>query len=161
MSHIMPIRAATAAGLLFVTLLAVALPARAQPITYLPQGDQWTPAARDAFYSTDQGSRLIPYGWARALRQPDGTPFLADSLARYGYLPNPGSTSPDLPVGFTVAPDPLAPNGGSPSLGMNCAACHTRQITQGGRTLRIDGGPALSDFQSFLSDLDKAVHYYS
>ena len=156
MSRVTPTKAAGTVCLFLVTLLAATQPAAAQPITYLPQGDQWTPAARDAFYSTDQGSRLIPYGWARALRQPDGTPFLADSLARYGYLPNPASAPPGLPAGFTVAPDPLAPSG-SPSLGMNCAACHTRQITQDGRTLRIDGGPALSDFQSFLSDLDKAV----
>ena len=40
---------------------------------------------------------------------------------------------------------------------MTRAACHTRQITAGGIEYRIDGGPAIVDFQSFLEDLDTAV----
>ena len=40
---------------------------------------------------------------------------------------------------------------------MTCAACHTRQIEVAGTAYRIDGGPALVDFESFLSDLDVAV----
>ena len=40
---------------------------------------------------------------------------------------------------------------------MTCAACHTRQITAEGKTYRIDGGPAIVDFQSLLADLDAAV----
>jgi mono/diheme cytochrome c family protein len=40
---------------------------------------------------------------------------------------------------------------------MNCSACHTRQIAVGGTEYRIDGGPALTDFQAFLTDLDGAV----
>jgi hypothetical protein len=40
---------------------------------------------------------------------------------------------------------------------MTCAACHTRQITAEGKAYRIDGGPAIVDFQSFLTDLDSAV----
>src|SRR6266851_264814 len=42
-------------------------------------------------------------------------------------------------------------------IGMTCAACHTRQIEVAGTSYRIDGGPAITDFQSFLSDLDTAV----
>ncbi len=42
-------------------------------------------------------------------------------------------------------------------VGMTCAACHTRQISSGGIQYRIDGGPAIVDFQSFLADLDTAV----
>ena len=40
---------------------------------------------------------------------------------------------------------------------MTCSACHTRQITAEGKSYRIDGGPAIVDFQSFLTDLDAAV----
>ena len=40
---------------------------------------------------------------------------------------------------------------------MTCAACHTRQINVAGTNYRIDGGPAIVDFQSLLSDLDVAV----
>ena len=87
------------------------------------QGAGWTDAERKDFYSRDQGSRLIPLRWMMALKTKDGGPFMADSLARYGYLPNQWSIPAGLPVGFTVS-------GGSDgqTLGMTCSACHTRQI---------------------------------
>ncbi len=138
--------------LVLAMLLTPATPARADPFTPLPQGPKWTAATRDAFYTIDQGSRLIPYRWALALRQPDGAPFLADGLARYGYLENPNSPTKGLPIGFMVAPE-----AGIPTLGMNCSACHTRQIDTNNRTYRIDGGPALADFQALLADLDAAM----
>jgi hypothetical protein len=94
---------------------------------------------------------MIPLRWLQVLKQPNGQPFLADSLARYGYLPNPDVTT-GLPVGFTAS-GPV----GSRIVGMTCSACHTRQITAEGKIYRIDGGPAIVDFQSLLSDLDAAV----
>ena len=93
----------------------------------------------------------MPLAWMRALKQPDGQAFLTDALDRYGYLPNPDGSN-GLPVGFTAA----GPQG-SEIVGMTCAACHTRQIEVDGTAYRIDGGPAISDFQSFLADLDAAV----
>jgi hypothetical protein len=126
----------------------------AQP-TWIPmsQGPAWTPEARANFYSRDQGSRLIPLRWISALKQANSAPFMADSLARYGYLPNEASSPPGLPVGFTVAN--TTTNG--ETLGLTCAACHTRQITVQAKTYRIDGGPAIVDLQSFLADLDGAM----
>ena len=124
------------------------------PAAYTPidQGPQWTPQLRAAFYSVDQGSRIMPLAWMRALKQADGTPFLTADLARYGYLANPDD--PDgLPVGFTAA----GPQG-ERSIGMTCAACHTRQIEMHATTYRVDGGPAMVDFQTFLTDLDDAVN---
>jgi hypothetical protein len=118
---------------------------------FVNQGPNWTVATRADFYSRDQGSKMIPLAWLRALKQPNGQPFLADSLARYGYLPNPANRD-GLPVGFTAS----GPTG-SRTAGMTCAACHTRQITAEGKAYRIDGGPAIVDFQSFLADLDAAV----
>ena len=94
---------------------------------------------------------MIPLAWLRALKQADGQPFLADSLARYGYLPNPANTS-GLPIGFTASGP-----AGTRVVGMTCSACHTRQIIAEGKPYRIDGGPAFADFQSLLSDLDLAV----
>jgi hypothetical protein len=87
----------------------------------------------------------------QALKQPNGEAFLADSLGRYGYLPN--NDTPGMPVGFTVA----GPSGGE-IIGMTCSACHTRQITVDNMAYRVDGGPAIVDFQSFLADLDTAVN---
>src|SRR5271170_4979106 len=116
------------------------------------QGIAWTSEARADFYTRDQGSRLIPLRWIAALKQSDGSPFMANSLARYGYLPNELSTPPGLPVGFTVSNTTTGE-----TLGMTCAACHTRQISVQGKSYRVDGGPAIVDFQSFLSDLHLAM----
>ena len=118
---------------------------------YVKQGKAWTAAARADFYSRDQGSRIIPLAWLRALKTAGGQPFLHDGLARYGYLPNPGSRS-NLPVGFMAAGP-----AGRQDAAMTCSACHTRQIAVGGIEYRIDGGPAIVDFQAFLADLDAAV----
>ncbi len=117
----------------------------------LPQGPSWGETTAQEFYTTSQGSRLIPLAWIQALRASDGKGFMADGLTRYGYLANTTSASP-LPVGF-VADSTV--NG--PVLGMTCAACHTREISAGGVTYRIDGGPALADASRFLLDLDDAV----
>lgn len=114
---------------------------------YTQQGSNWTETARTTFYSQDQGSRIMPLRWMQALKQDNGKPFLAGHLSRYGYLENAKSPQ-DLPLGFTVNGD---------AVGMTCAACHTRDIEVKGKTYRIDGGPAIVDFQSFALDLEAAV----
>src|SRR5258708_33402449 len=49
----------------------------------------WTADDRQAFYTTSQGSHMIPYLWFKALRRLDvDEPFGGDQLARYGYLAN-------------------------------------------------------------------------
>lgn len=123
-------------------------------LTYVDQG--WSAADRDTFYTTSQGSRMMPYDWYRALRRLDiDEPFGADQLQRYGYLANERSTT-NLPVGFVID-DRTTPK----QLGMSCAACHTGQIEyqKNGsiRQLRIDGAPAGADFQSFLTELTAAA----
>jgi hypothetical protein len=122
-------------------------------LTYAAQG--WSTADRETFYTTSQGSRLMPYAWFKALKRTDADqPFAADKLLRYGYLAHDVSpTNPEgLPVGFVVD-GPVA----SGELGLTCAACHTGQLEyrQGGivHALRIDGAPAKTDAQQFLTDL--------
>ncbi|HEX3496815.1 MAG TPA: di-heme-cytochrome C peroxidase, partial [Methylocella sp.] len=141
-------------ALLCAATLTSSGPVRAEdsnPI-FINQG-AWSahPELRAEFYSQDQGSRIMPLSWLEALKQSDGSPFLADSLSRYGYLPNPANSN-GLPVGFTSSETP-----GGQFAGMTCAACHTRQISADGKEYRIDGGPAIVDFQTFLADLDVAV----
>jgi cytochrome c551/c552 len=135
----------------FAFLLSIP-PSVAEPVI-VDQGTKWTAFARKDFYSRDQGSRLMPLRWIVALKQPNGEPFMADSLGRYGYLPNKDSQPAGLPVGFTVASGKDGQD-----IGMNCSACHTRQIEVAGTSYRIDGGPGIVDFQSFLADLDIAVN---
>jgi mono/diheme cytochrome c family protein len=126
-------------------------------LQYAKQG--WTAEDRQAFYTTSQGSHMIPYLWYKALRRLDADePFGGDQLARYGYLPNEKSAkNPEgLPVGFVIDGD-----ASSGFLGMTCAACHTAQIEyqNDGATqqLRIDGAPATAHFQLFLTELTAVV----
>jgi hypothetical protein len=128
-----------------------------QTLHYAKQG--WTAEDRQAFYTTSQGSHMMPYLWYKALRRLDADePFGGDQLQRYGYLPNDKSNlNPEgLPVGFVIDGDAT-----SGFLGMTCAACHTAQIEyqKDGATqqLRIDGAPATADFQLFLKDLTEVT----
>ena len=128
----------------------------ASTITYAAQG--WLDADRETFYTTSQGSHLIPYAWFKALRRTDvAESFAADKLLRYGYLAHDVSpANPEgLPVGFVID-GPVALG----QLGLTCAACHTGQLEykKDGETraIRIDGAPAKSDFQQFLTDLREA-----
>lgn len=134
----------------FLTIMS-AVVASAQT-AFVDQGEDWTPGLRTQFYTQDQGSRIMPISWMRALKLPSGEAFLNDALARYGYLPMEGRADADLPVGFTTNG-----TGADMAVGMTCAACHTRQIDVGTASYRIDGGPAIVDFQAFLKDLDDAV----
>src|SRR5437763_432345 len=122
------VRGALAASVVFAGAFGLAGLVSADPppppaaagVAYVQQDPAWA-KLRDAFYAQDQGSRMIPLAWAKALTT-DGKPFLRDSLTRYGYLANPNSDK-GLPIGFTAS-GPL----GSEALGMTCAACHTREI---------------------------------
>ena len=118
-------------------------------VVYVDQGTKWSADNRKQFYSQDQGSQIMPLKWMQALKQSSGDLFLADSLQRYGYLPNVESPTPGLPIGFTV---------NKQYIGMTCAACHSRQIYVNNTAYRVDGGPAIVDFQSFAVDLGKAVN---
>ena len=80
--------------LVSVSLLASTALAAVQSVD--EQG--WDAATRNNFYTQDQGTRLIPWSWISALRQADDSPFMVDSLARYGYLPNPKSSPANLPI---------------------------------------------------------------
>ena len=150
--------------------------------TYLNQG--WTEAERQQFYTTPQGSYLLPYEWFLYLEQPaNDRLFRADEyMERFRYLVNPKNPSnPDgLPVGFAKEAPPVGPDGQrnetvllrpfmgpnakdadfpKPNawLGLTCAACHTTQLSYKGITLRIDGGPTLADFNEFISTLITAL----
>ncbi len=118
------------------------------------QGTNWTSTTRNQFYTQDQGSQIIPLAWFRALKQVNGLSFSASSLGRYGYLPNPSSPVAGLPVGFSTNVDRQT---GVTHVGLTCSGCHTRQITVSGVSYRIDGAPAITDVNTFLSDMDSAV----
>ncbi len=139
------------------SFLLSAVPNFAQPTPPKPvplvQG--WTDTDRQWFYTTTQGSELMNYQWFMALEQPGSqVSFAADSLTRFGYLPNAkSSTNPDgLPVGFVADSD-----GSTRYIGMTCAACHTGQVKYNHTLFQIDGAPCRADLYAFLKELRAAV----
>lgn len=134
-------------------LLLLATSALAAPPQHLPQN--WSATDWDWFYTTPQGSKLIPYAWGLSLeRVDDETLFFADGLARLGYLPNAKSgDNPDgLPVGFVRDPGLAGDH-----IGMTCAACHTSQVNYKGNVYQVDGAPTDADLFGFLAEISEAV----
>lgn len=124
-------------------------------IVYLDQG--WSAADSLWFYTATQGSNLLPYGFFLVLEQSDSSAlFRADeNIDKYGYLPQrQTSSNPDgLPAGMVR--DEYQ---GKAYMGFTCAACHTTQINYQGSGIRIDGGPAYSDMETFMIDLAETLY---
>jgi hypothetical protein len=139
---------------------------------------QWTQQQRDWFHHADQGTQTfgIPYEWFIALEQPAlslSSPGLFSDTAyldRYGFIPSyadPGNS--DLPVGFAhggrveeVSGETLFnPQTKKPmtSLGLTCAACHTGRFTYQGKTVLVDGAPALTNIQKFQQAIGLSIIY--
>ena len=125
---------------------------------YLNQG--WSSQIRQLFYHTPEGSRMMPYDWFMALESAGGQEMFAatTNLERYGFLK--GEVSPTLnpgglPIGFAIDPANVPERGRF--VGLTCAACHTTDIDVGGQRVRIDGAPALIDFDRFYADLAATV----
>jgi processive rubber oxygenase RoxA-like protein len=145
-------------GVAVLILFGISAGARAQAPgsggspTYLDQG--WTEAQRQQFYTTSQGSQLIPLAWFLALERPASEElFTIDQMSRFGFLPNPQSAmNPNgFPVGFVEDPN----DGGW--AGLTCSACHTGQVEYHGATLRIDGGPSNADVLAFVTELNASL----
>ena len=142
---------------------------------WLDQG--WTHDESIEFYYRDQGSELVPYEWFLALEKADSEElFRSDEhMVALGYITQSASTkNPDaLPVGFVRDEDAAAFSVKEKSLGtefnaadypktlrwlgLTCAACHTADITYNKNVIRIDGGPAMVDHESLLTELAAAM----
>lgn len=124
---------------------------------YLDQG--WTDDERLAFYTTPQGSNLIPLRWYLALETADSVELFSSqhNIETFNYLFDANNSSTgtanNLPVGFAI--EPVAD--GDDWLGMTCSACHTNDLVAKGVKIRIEGGPALADFNGFVKSLHNAV----
>jgi cytochrome c5 len=123
-------------------------------VRYLDQG--WNASQSLWFYTTTQGSDLVPYDFFLALESTGSDQLFrsADNISRWRYLPQTATTrNPDaLPVGF-VRNDYR----GRQYLGFSCSACHTGQINYKGTALRIDGAPSMADMDTFMHDLEAAL----
>lgn len=125
----------------------------ATPI-YLDQG--WDESASLWFYTTTQGSGLLPYDFFLVLEQADSEELFRSTanIDKFRYLPQkPTFFNPDgLPVGFAKEY-----YRGKDYVGYTCAACHTGQVNYKGQAIRIDGGPAMADMVGFLTALQQAL----
>ncbi len=122
----------------------------ANKIVFLDQAWQ----AKDTLWydSVTQGSDLIPYDFFLVLERPNGALFRDNENMnnKYRYLVRkPTYSNPDgLPVG--IVKDNYQ---GKDFMGFTCAACHTNQVNYKGVGIRIDGGPAMADMDTMLTDL--------
>jgi hypothetical protein len=137
---------------------------------WLDQG--WQDDQRSSWYQASQGSRLMPWAWAKALEQADSEQLFFENgnLARYRFISVPGLTNAQLPVGFAIddqRDDKLGytklrwfqGQGSSEQwVGLNCSACHTASMDFAGKPLVVDGGPSLVDFQGFIEGVDAALN---
>jgi len=140
---------------LFLILCFANTKTRGQVVEFL--GQNWNEETRQKFYTTSQGSRLLPYKWFLALEMKDSTELFSGAhLKELGFLPNATSTvNPDgLPVGFVQDEDWA----GKQHLGLTCAACHTSQIKFKTKTLQIDGGPTLADTWGLLQGIGESLN---
>lgn len=121
---------------------------------YLDQG--WSAADSLWFYNIPQGSNLLPFSFFLVLEQSGSAALFrsASNIDRYGYLPQRATVSNPhgLPAGMVR--DEYQ---GKAYMGFTCAACHTTQINYQGTGIRIDGGPANSDMETFMIDLAAAL----
>ena len=126
---------------------------------YLEQG--WSASDSLWFYTTTQGSALVPYDFFLALEQESAQALFRSNINmdKYRYLPQkPTFFNPNgFPVGFAKETYQ-----DKDYMGYTCAACHTNQVNytdKDGKTtaIRIDGGPAMADMVGFLTDLEKSM----
>ena len=136
-------------------------PAGDDSVVYLDQG--WSQADREMFYQVSQGSRAISYDIFLALEVAGGQELFHsdENSERYGLIPQAVNqrTNPDgLPIGIAKSAIAKGRWAGPPQVGVTCAACHTGQLTYGGRRIRIDGGHGNTfDFMAYIGGLDDAL----
>jgi hypothetical protein len=151
-------------------LVALAgLGAATTPNDQLLSVDQgWSISDKAQWHSLSQGSRLIPRSWLTALEQADvDRPFMQRShIESFRYLLDPAP----MPVGFVVDVQSdrkfsevsrlrwkKGQGDREPWVGMSCAACHTTEITFQGNRMRVEGAPAMADFQGFMKSMNSAL----
>lgn len=134
-------------------------------------GQGWSAKEQEDWYEGTQGSRLMPWAWMQALEQArSDVAFLDDAhMAGFRFLPRTTRAGHRLPIGFAIdAQDAsgFALTGFTwyqgqkpkePWIGLNCSACHTAELNYKGEAIRVDGGPSLVDFQSFIEAVDAAL----
>ena len=125
-----------------------------QPIGVLPTPVgplPLTAAERQELYHLPEGGEILPLDMLRAVESIKTFKPFMEGLERFRLVPDPHD--PDgLPIGMSV--DRADGTRIEPTrVFFNCAACHSAQITYGGRSLFIEGAPAHADIAGFIVEL--------
>jgi mono/diheme cytochrome c family protein len=119
----------------------------------------WSGAERAEYYHLPEGSELMPYAIVANLTSvKTGKPFL-ENMERFGFVADPVSaTNPHgLPIGLTTVHSRDKSLTGLEMVGFNCAACHVAEINFNGKSLLVDGAPALIDLQGYQIELKDSL----
>ena len=103
----------------------------------------WSVTDRQDWYHASAGTQLIPYDWFIALQDER----VEKAFTSTGIIPDPAHVD-RLPVGLS---EPKAQGAPSSHTGLNCAFCHTTELTYRNERIRLDGGPSLQYNQQFLN----------
>ncbi|MGN0920650.1 MAG: di-heme-cytochrome C peroxidase [Cellvibrio sp.] len=116
----------------------------------------WTTEDSLWFYTTPQGSTLLPYDIFLSLELPSSNVLFRsdENLNRLRYLPQTiSSKNPDgLPIGWVKETYQ-----GRDYIGLTCAACHTAQINIGSTGIIVDGAPGQADMDKMMRELEASV----
>jgi len=129
-------------------------------VIYLDQA--WSQADREMYYWVSQNAQVMSYDIFLNLEVADSQElFRSDANSeRYGLIPaaaNPRTNPDALAIGLTKTVVTQGRWQGE-QLGVNCALCHTAQLTYQGKRIRIDGGVANTfDFMAYVNALDDAL----
>ncbi len=120
----------------------------------------WNTKQAMDWYSSSEGSRLIPEYWFKNMIDPvTNKPFgSAENMARFGYPYFKDYNSKTTnPIGFTTEYD----ENNVAWVGLNCAACHTSVIEKDDQLFLFHGGQSMGDFRKMLTSLVDTVKSYA
>ncbi len=108
------------------------------------------------WYHLSQGTEVFPYRFLQAIKDFDtGKPFIED-LNRFGFILDPKSEY-GVPIGMSVSDTRDLRFAGVKMIGLNCSACHTAQMTFGGKTVRFDGGTNMLNVRAFSKGIKQSI----
>ncbi|HET6762155.1 MAG TPA: hypothetical protein VFH27_00750 [Longimicrobiaceae bacterium] len=113
-------------------------------------------AQAETLYHLAEGSEVLPSAWVRAVKNVATGRLFLEQPERFGLIADPGN--PDgLPVGITDATTVDTRLFGVHMTGINCAACHVREIAYGNTRMRVLGAPADFEANLFSSELTASL----
>ena len=117
-----------------------------------------TAAQSTLWRTTPEGSDLAPVDILRAMKDFETGRLYVDALDYYGFIPSTASAANPygLPIGWTTHVPSYAPFQ-QDYVSINCAACHTGQLTYEGRAMVIDGGSNMADIEALALSIKSSA----